>query len=250
LGLIGGPPPIVRWDEPNVPMLAISLIVLVFALAGVRARLPLPTALSANWIFRITMIQRPAEYFEAVRRSLYLLTVAPVWIVSLLVYCALWPLETALQHLAVLFVVGVLLVECSLYGFQKIPFSCSYLPGKANLNVKLGVYALLFLILADRGVVLELWGMESFMRFSVLFAVLLGAAAWARRRASQYAASAHYRIQFEDLPIAAVSPLDLTSDQAPFTRPLSTDEVQTTSGATPREKRLKRNYSSTYGWPP
>ena len=60
----------------------------------------------------------------------------------------------------VLALTGVLLVERSLYQFQKIPFACSYLPGKANLNVRLGLYAMLFLLGADFGVQIELWAMR------------------------------------------------------------------------------------------
>jgi hypothetical protein len=159
--LVGQQPAKVQWDEPSVPLLAASLGLLVFAVTGVRAIFSLPLELPANWIFRITAVHSPFAYFTAVRRSLYALAAVPVWVASAVFFLAIWPIGSALQHIAVLLLVGVLLVENSLHQFQKIPFACSYLPGKANLNVKLGVYALLFVFLADRGVAIELWTMEA-----------------------------------------------------------------------------------------
>ena len=209
--LVGRQPASVRWDEPSIPSLAASLILLVFSVTGVRAIFPLPLALSANWVFRITQVHKSVAYFAAVRRSLYALAGVTVWILSAVFFLAVWPVWSALQHIAVLFLVGVWLVENSLHEFQKIPFACSYLPGKANLNVKLGVYALAFLFFADRGVAIELWAMHDIARWGVLLAVLCTAAVWARHRTSIFAAGSVNGPQFEDVAPAVITTLDLNS---------------------------------------
>ena len=35
---------------------------------------------------------------------------------------------------------GLFVIELALSGFAKVPFTCSYLPGKANLKIMFGVY--------------------------------------------------------------------------------------------------------------
>jgi hypothetical protein len=63
------------------------------------------------------------------------LSVAPVWAGSAVVFLWLWPWRPAVGHLAVLGLLGAILVECLLGGIQKIPFTCSYLPGKSNFHI-------------------------------------------------------------------------------------------------------------------
>src|SRR5262249_28934921 len=191
-----------------------SLVLLFFAVIGARAVFALPMALPSNWIFRVTAVHSPAGYFAAVRKSLFALTVIPIWVASTVLYFAIWPGRPALEHVAILVAIGTLLVHRSLYGFRKIPFACSYLPGRANLQVRLGAYGVLFLFAADFGVRLEFWTMEKFARYVVVFSILMAAALWARRRTREFAAASHNRIQFEDLPTGEVHPLDLRRDGA------------------------------------
>ncbi|MGO9262038.1 MAG: ABC transporter permease [Bryobacteraceae bacterium] len=200
------------WNRPNGSFLAASMIALFFAVVGVRAVFAMPIALRANWIFRLTAVHSPAAYFRAVRKSLYTVAALPVWMAAALVLFAIWPARGAAEHVALLVVLGILLVEMSLYRFRKIPFACSYLPGKAHLNVRLGTWGIGFLFVAAQGVHLEFWAMQSFPRFAVLIALLLAAARWARRRANEFAVSPANQLQFEDLPVAEIHALDLHPD--------------------------------------
>jgi hypothetical protein len=122
------------WYQPNTPLLIGSLVLLSFMVIAARAAFALPIALQANWIFRITAVHRPAAYFAAVRKSAFALTVIPVGILSAILYLSIWPSRAALEHMIVLVVTGFLLVDRALHRFRKIPFACSYLPGKANLK--------------------------------------------------------------------------------------------------------------------
>lgn len=202
------------WRQVNAPLLIGSLVPLCFAVIGTRAVFALPIVLPANWIFRITMVHRPAAYFAAVRKSLITLTVVPVWILSAIVDFSIWPARPALEHMIVLVMTGFLLVARALYQFRKIPFACSYLPGKANLKMKLGIYGIVFLLFGDLGVQFELWTMQKPARFVVLTAILLAAAVWAHRRTADFAAAPQNGIQFDDVPPAAVFVLDLRRDGA------------------------------------
>ena len=64
-------------------------------------------------------------------------------------------LRPAAGHLIVLGLLGMILVEACLYGFHKIPFTCSYLPGKANVYYLFFAYAILSVTFLDRAAVLE-----------------------------------------------------------------------------------------------
>jgi hypothetical protein len=58
-----------------------------------------------------------------------------VWTIVAGLMLAAYPWRPVAGHLAALAIVGMTLVELCLYGFRKIPFACSYLPGKANMHV-------------------------------------------------------------------------------------------------------------------
>jgi len=200
------------WNRPNGSFLAASLIALFFAVIGARAVFAMPIALRANWVFRLTAIHSPAAYFRAVRQSLYAVAVLPVCLAAGLALFIIWPAAAAAEHVGLLAVTGALIVEMSLCRFRKIPFACSYLPGKAKLHIRLGTWGLGFLFLAAQGVHLEFWALASFPRFAVLLGILLVAAVWAHRRAGEFARSPANQLQFEDLPAAEIHALDLHPD--------------------------------------
>ncbi|MCU1249036.1 MAG: beta-lactamase, partial [Edaphobacter sp.] len=85
------------------------------------------------------------EYLAAVRRSLLIIGLAPVWLLLAVLFLLHWPTWPVAGHLAVLGLVGVIVVELCLHGFHKFPFACSYLPGQSKVHV---VFWGLFLVLA------------------------------------------------------------------------------------------------------
>lgn len=204
----------IRWDRVNTPFLVGSLVLLFFAVVGARAVFAMPMTLRANWIFRVTVVHSPATYSSAVRKSLFCIAAVPICIVSSILFPTMWPALAAWQHVAILIVTSVLLVEMSLHRFRKIPFACSYLPGKAKLHIRIGTVGVLFLCAANLGVQIEYWAIQKTTRFGVLLALLLTAAVWAWRRTLEFARSPANRLQFEDLPLADVLALDLHSDDA------------------------------------
>jgi pimeloyl-ACP methyl ester carboxylesterase len=201
-----------RWDTPNPPLAAVGLLLLVVAIGGARAVFSLPLALPANWIFRITAVYRPASYFAAVRTSLYLLIVAPVWIASTIFYFSIWPAVAALEHCILLALMAVLLVEGFFYQFRKIPFTCSYLPGGSELKRKVGIYAASFLIGVSIVASVESWALQRLARVIVAGLVLAFLAIRVHRQNLDYDSSPYNRVQFEELPVTEISPLDLRQD--------------------------------------
>jgi len=201
-----------RWNEPNSRLLVASLVLLFFVVFGMRIVFTFPYALRSNWIFRVTAVQRPARYFFAVRRSLYSLAAFPIVTVSVVFLLAIWPGRPVFAHILVLVTVAVIVVEKSLCGFRKIPFACSYLPGKANLNVTLGGYAAVILFAAHQGGSLEFWAMQRPARYVVLLAILLVWAIRARHCFREFATASLTPIQFEDRSPTEILTIDLRRD--------------------------------------
>jgi hypothetical protein len=197
------------WNQPNFPMLIGGLVLLSFAVLGARAIFSLPVALGANWIFRLTAIHPPAAYFSAVRTALVAVTVLPLWLASAAAYFLIWPARPAAQHLLVLALAAALLVHRSLDQFRKLPFACSYLPGKSNLHVRIGVYAMALLTVAAIAVQIEYFTLDRPLAFSVFCAVWLLGAGWYWTRWRQFAHGSDNWLQFEDLPPAEIEALDL-----------------------------------------
>ncbi len=201
-----------QWNHVNGPFLVGSLVLLFFAVIGTRAVFAMPSALRANWVFRITAVHSPGAYSAAVRKSLYALTALPVCLLSAVLFFGIWPANFAGQHVAVMAITAILTVEIALHRFRKIPFACSYLPGKAKVHTRLGTVGIGFLLIANLGVQIEFWAIHKATRFAVLFAILLVGAILAWRRTAEFARSQANQLQFEDLPPMEVTPLDLRSD--------------------------------------
>lgn len=127
---LSSPPEAVGTD-----FLIASFLILSFAVLGLRGLFSLPIALRANWVLRLTQLRPTEQYIAATRSCLLLFGVAPIWVISAALSLHLKPWDQASRHLAFLALLGWVLVELSLIHFDKVPFTCSYLPGKTNIQV-------------------------------------------------------------------------------------------------------------------
>jgi hypothetical protein len=122
--------------RPNPSLLISTVVMLCFCLLGTRVVFSMPLELRANWIFRIAPIRGARECLAATRRTLLVLGVAPVVAISAALLFWLWPWQQAAAHVVVMAFLGLILTDVSLIGYQKIPFTCSYLPGKSKMHMK------------------------------------------------------------------------------------------------------------------
>ena len=137
----GGP-----WDPLSVPLLASTVMLMGLWVFGARVVFSLPLDLRANWIFRSMPFSAGRQCLNARRRALFAVSVAPALALSAAVLFALWPWRLAAAHLAVLAFLGITLAEFSFDGVQRIPFTCSYLPGKSNLHLTFWLWFFLLLL--------------------------------------------------------------------------------------------------------
>jgi hypothetical protein len=195
------------WRHPNAEMLVSSVVMMLFGVLGIRVGFAMPLDLAANWIFRVTPVGGVTECLQANRRALLALAVAPVWAGSTVIFLWLWPWWPAVGHLAALLLLGIVAAEVTLPSFRKIPFTCSYLPGKSNFHLTFWLCVLAFGLVLDHGAVLELRALSHPASYAIMIAILLVAAGFARRRTGLMTESE--ALEFEDVPPPAVMGLGL-----------------------------------------
>jgi hypothetical protein len=80
---------------------------------------------------------------------------APVLVSITAFLLAASPWCPALRHFCVMFWLGILLVEVCLYTLVTIPFTCSYLPGKAGIQFAFWICVMFFLRVLHEAAALE-----------------------------------------------------------------------------------------------
>jgi len=201
-------------DEVSVALLAASVVMMAFTVIGMRVLFAMPLDLRSNWVFRVTPFRAGLECLTARRRAFLVLAVGPVCTIFAAVLFSLWPWRYAAGHVAVLGLIGLILVELCLHGSRKIPFTCSYLPGKSNISVIALVCTLLLFQGVTEGAVLERQTLQSVPGTAILLASL--AAIWlaAQWRTGSLALAEGEDAQFEDTPGDEILTLNLSRNPA------------------------------------
>jgi CubicO group peptidase (beta-lactamase class C family) len=190
-----------------------SIMVIVLATLGTRVAFALPLDLRANWIFRVIGVRDGLQTLAASRRALLLLSVAPVWLVTAVVCLGLWPGRQNAGHIVVLGLLGMILADLFLLRFRKIPFTCSYLPGKSRFHmVFLG--ALGVLVVGRNAAMLERQALQETGSMAVMLALLVVAWVYVRRTAMALAKREEQELRFEDEEPPLVMGLGLYRDGA------------------------------------
>jgi hypothetical protein len=209
IAILLGRAPVAR--ELNVMLLVSSIVMMCLAAIGTRVVFAIPLELGANWIFRLAPLKGAQKCLAASRRALLIIGVAPMWTGWALVLVAKWPGRAAAEHLAVLALVGTIVAEIGLGNFRKIPFTCSYLPGKSYLHMAILGFAFLMLLI-NKGAQWERSALQDPARYSATIAVLLTVLIWARWRSKHGAGEMEGALEFEDVEQSVVAPLNLHHD--------------------------------------
>jgi len=125
-----------------------TLIMMSCAVLGLRGLFSLPISLKANWMLRITQLRPTSNYVAATRRTLQLFGVLPVLAASAALASHFRPTTLAYRHIGFLVIFGCILVELSLMHFDKVPFTCSFVPGKTNIQFVFWAAAFAFTMLS------------------------------------------------------------------------------------------------------
>jgi hypothetical protein len=185
-----------------------SILMMTLTVLALRVVASIPITLQANWIIRITQIRSALDYQKGVRFSWLTLGVTPVLLVVATWLMWMYPWRPALGHLSVMLLLGILLVELCLYTFPKIPFTCSYSPGKAQIHIYFWVGLLFCIKLLSEAAAFESRQLYSFARCLTML-LAFATAVMILRYLSGTRASSSEELRFEEEYSAAVTTLGL-----------------------------------------
>lgn len=176
-----------------------------------RALFSLPVELRANWLFRMTTPAQDPSIPRAVRKLLLAVAVVPMALAPFPLYFAAWGPRAAFAHTALFLLECAILLEFLTYRFSKIPFTCSWLPGQANLKAKLGVYFIEFgasmsFLGALESYALTRPTLSAFIKLCVFLSAILAWRIWRHCAAAREP----WAFTFEEQPPLAVNSLRLS----------------------------------------
>jgi hypothetical protein len=194
-------------SQPHEALLAIPLIMSFFLLSGLRMVFTVPAELQANWVFQLAEDENHLDSCSGARKVMVVVTVL-LFLSLFPVLAILWGWPIALADLALDLTLSLILVELLLINFRKIPFTCSYQPGKANITV-LGIfYWFAFTTYAYSMATLERWLLQDGVRWIAAFVLtLIALGALVLRRKLMMVEG--WGIMYEDKPAPDVQTLGL-----------------------------------------
>jgi hypothetical protein len=128
-----------------------------FLLVGMRVCFTVPVDLDANWLFRLCPKQQIKDQHRGVRKFLIGGLIVPLYLFSGLFYLLIWDWHTVLMHFFYGVTLSLVLMELLFIRFEKIPFTCSYLPGDASRVFLWPLYGLGFAYYVFASTTLEAW---------------------------------------------------------------------------------------------
>jgi hypothetical protein len=129
-----------EWKRPissvtDVNFLIGTTMMTCLSVLGACIVVGVPSVLRANWIFRISQIDSPFAYRRATQLTLFTSGVVPAFVVSLLLLLWFGASWARFIHICALSAIGVALVNAVVVISHKLPFTCSWTPGKVNVLV-------------------------------------------------------------------------------------------------------------------
>jgi hypothetical protein len=121
-------------------MLEIPLTLSFFTVTGLRAVYNFPAELRANWIFQICECEERMIHIRAVRKWIVTMGIVPLFALLAPFEIAIRGWGLALVHLSFALLLSLLVLNLLLVWFRKIPFTCSYFPGKTSMAVMFALY--------------------------------------------------------------------------------------------------------------
>ncbi|HLK63674.1 MAG TPA: ABC transporter permease [Bryobacteraceae bacterium] len=189
-------------------MVLAPLTVCIFVVAALRYLFSLPVELRANWIFRTNEKAGRAAWFRAVARLVIALGIVPVFVAAFPPAVTALGFARACKATALGLTLSLAVFEAIFRTWRKLPFTCSYLPGKRSLLATLRPYLMGIPALAAVGE-LFFYSLEEPTAF--LAVEILLAAAWWRMRQARIRAWARTALCYEEAREPDVMTLSLES---------------------------------------
>jgi hypothetical protein len=135
------------WETWQIEsILALPLVIGSVLISALCYVFQLGSEVRANWIFRMAESSGRRELLDGSERVLVVWGVLPAILLALPFEVLAVGWIATLAHSVLASVLLLLLIEARLRDWHKIPFTCSYLPGRRNIWQIIGLYLLLFAV--------------------------------------------------------------------------------------------------------
>lgn len=114
-------------------LLAFPFLLAFFAVSGFRTVFQFPADLACNWQLQIAESNWAETARRAARKAVLLYGIVPLLVMCLVFEIFRMGIPTAVLHFVFQLASSALLLELMFWTFGKVPFTCSYFPGKTNL---------------------------------------------------------------------------------------------------------------------
>lgn len=160
--------------QPSTYMLTIPMVLVFFAVFGLKAAFAIPTDVDANWPFRL-LPPTARQAVTVARRLLITLGLAPIAAIWTVTVLSMWRPMEALVSAACILVSGLALIEFALGSWTKVPFATGHEPASSTMKTKWFFYVFflhVFGFLLALGQMSALRSAGSAARYLATFAVL------------------------------------------------------------------------------
>jgi hypothetical protein len=126
-------------------LLSVQALLVGALVIGFRHAIRVPAELRATWGFELAWRGRERQFLSGVKRAAIAAIALPALAITLPLFVFVLGPALALAHAAIGLAGAIVLLELLLAGYEKVPFTCTYLP---NDNIKLlaPLYVVMFLM--------------------------------------------------------------------------------------------------------
>lgn len=189
---------------------AAPLALSLFVLAGLRYLFRLPVELRANWVFRVNETGNRELLLRGVDRFVLCIGVVPVALLTLPLEVSVFGAVTGTAVAVLAALASLTIDELLLFGFDRIPFTSSYLPGARPLIETVCIYgaAVAAYVLILSGLIVTSVDEPSY--YMIGFGLML--AVWARVRRQRLEHWQVGALEYEEIAEPAVQTLAIYRD--------------------------------------
>ncbi len=128
-------------STPASWVLALPLVFLFFLVVGLRSAFRIPTEIEANWPFRLS---QPSlrSCVNAAMLAMLTLAVLPIVAITSIATAPLWPAMDVVKVAVLQLLAGIVLIECALFRWSKVPFACGHAPSPDVLKAWWPLYTM------------------------------------------------------------------------------------------------------------
>ena len=132
------------FSTPTPVALAAPLILAALTMTGMRMLFAIPTEIRANWSIRTRQPLSVRQALDGATAALFVCGVLPAIALAFGSATFLWGLRIGVMHALFCGLLGLLLAEVLSIGLDKVPFTCTYMPGKAKIVKLWPLYLTIF----------------------------------------------------------------------------------------------------------